>query len=109
MATKDISWNKPRELPDWALNIFSENMIAAGNIQDEEVDILCSLTYDLTKHYVENINQNSFETGLDMTDWHNIYCVNQKKNPHLHKSILAMGISEDDKNRYVNNTLFEEI
>ena len=109
MATSKLSWNKPRELPEWALKIFSESMIAAGNIQDEEVDLLCNVTYDLTKHYVENIRKNSFENGFDMTDWHNMYCANQKKNPHLHKSILAMGISEEDKNRYVNDTLFEEI
>ena len=27
--------SKVRELPDWALEIFSPGMIAAGNIQDE--------------------------------------------------------------------------
>jgi hypothetical protein len=37
------------------------------------------------------------------------YCENQKMNPHLHRSILAMGISEEDKDDYVNNVLFEEI
>ena len=109
MATSDLSWNKPRELPEWALNIFSENMIAAGNIQDEEVDLLCDTTYDLTKYYVENLDKNTFENGSDMTDWHNVYCANQKKNPHLHKSILGMGITEEDKDKYVNEVLFEEI
>ena len=39
----------------------------------------------------------------------NIYCRNQKLNPHLHRSILAMGISEENKDRYVNKVLFEEI
>jgi hypothetical protein len=38
----------------------------------------------------------------------NKYCENQKMNPHLHRSILAMGISEEAKERYVNNVLFEE-
>jgi len=38
----------------------------------------------------------------------NKYCSNQKLNPHLHRSILAMGISEEDKDDYVNNVLFEE-
>lgn len=108
-VAKKINWNKPRELPEWALNIFSSNMIAAGNIRGEEIDLLCHVAQNLTWHYVENIKENSFKTETDMTFWHNYYCANQKKNPHLHKSILAMGISEEDKERYVNNVLFEQI
>lgn len=110
IRTQNLKWNKPRELPEWAQNIFSQNMIAAGNIRDEdEIDQLCEVTYDLTKSYVENIKSNAFKSQLDLTQWHNMYCINQKKNEHLHKSILAMGISEEDKDRYINEVLFEEI
>lgn len=108
-ATADLKWSKPRNLPDWALNIFSDSMIAAGNIQGEEVDQLCYITQNLTEHYVNNIKENAFKSNVDMTYWHNYYCRNQKKNPHLHKSILAMGISEEEKNAYVDEVLFEEI
>lgn len=109
MATKSLQWSKPRELPAWASEIFSESMIAAGNIRGEEVQQLCEITEHLTRYYVENIEQNSFYSRLDMTDWHNKYCMNQKKNPHLHNSILSMGISEQDKDWYVNNVLFEQL
>jgi hypothetical protein len=39
----------------------------------------------------------------------NKYCINQKKNDQLHNSIRAMGISDEAKDYYVNNVLFEEI
>ena len=32
---KDYEWSKPRELPEWARNIFSSAMVAAGNINSE--------------------------------------------------------------------------
>lgn len=108
MATRNLSWNKPRELPPWASSIFSPSMIAVGNVSDE-IDQLCDVTLDLTEYYVENIKSNSLYTMYDQKYWHNFYCQKQKENPHLHRSILAMGISEEDKNRYVNEILFEEI
>jgi hypothetical protein len=39
----------------------------------------------------------------------NKYCAKQKLNRMLHSSILAMGISEERKNQYVENVLFEEV
>ena len=110
LTTQSLQWNKPRQLPDWAKEIFSNNMIACGNIRtDDEVEQLCSVTRDLTSFYVENINDNSFKSSFGMTDWHNKYCYNQKLNDQLHKSIINMGISDRDKDRYVNEVLFQEI
>ena len=108
IATESLQWNKPRELPDWAREIFSSNMIAAGNIRGSELNQLCEVTEHLVTYYVENISDNAFR-GYNMSDWHNKYCINQKKNPHLHRSITSMGISEKDKDWYVNKILFEEI
>lgn len=109
-VTSDVKWKKPRELPQWANEIFSENMIAAGNIRHgEEVDQLCKITTDLINYYVDNVVENNYNSTINFKDWHNKYCANQKLNPHLHKSILAMGISEEQKNYYINNFLFEEI
>jgi hypothetical protein len=31
-----LSWERPRELPEWARNTFSPAIIAAGNIRDED-------------------------------------------------------------------------
>jgi hypothetical protein len=106
---KDLSWNKPRELPDWAQQIFSKNMIAAGNIRtEEEIKQLSEVCFELIHYYIENSNNINNKVG-DYKDNHNFYCQQQKLNPHLHRSIISMGISEEDKDRYVNRVLFEEI
>ena len=107
---QDLTWNKPRELPDWAKEIFSENMIAVGNINtEEELEQFIEVTSDLLNYYLSNLTNNAFLANRDTKPILNKYCSNQKLNPHLHRSILAMGISEEDKERYVNNVLFEEI
>lgn len=110
MRTQGLSWNKKRELPEWAQEIFSSNMIAVGNIQDlEELDQFIYVTSDLVDHYLKGLKDNTFKAHRDTRPILNKYCINQKMNPHLHRSILAMGISEQDKDRYVNDVLFEEI
>lgn len=113
MRVERLEWNKPRELPEWAKEIFSKDMIAAGNIStEEELGQFIEVTKDLLDYYLDNIQANSFilfEGGRDTTSILNKYCANQKLNPHLHRSILAMGISEEDKNKYINEVLFEEI
>jgi hypothetical protein len=107
--TSNLEWSKPRELPDWAKQIFSENMIAAGNLRtEEEINQLCKVCLNLTTYYVNNLDKLQPTTD-DYKEKHNFYCSQQKLNPHLHRSILAMGISEEDKNNYVNEILFEEI
>jgi len=110
MSVKDLEWVKPRELPPWAQEIFSENMIAVGNINtDEELEQFIEVTSDLVDYYLDNIGSNTENVGRDTRPLLNKYCQNQKMNPHLHRSITAMGISEEDKNRYIDNVLFEEI
>jgi hypothetical protein len=84
-------------------------MIAVGNINtDEELDQFIEVTSNLVQFYLENLKRDAFISNRDTVPLLNKYCQNQKLNPHLHRSILAMGISEEDKNRYVNNVLFKE-
>jgi len=107
---KDLEWNKPRELPPWAQEIFSKDMLAVGNIKtDEELNQFIAVTTDLVDHYLDNIDTNALDSHRNIKPLLNKYCQNQKLNPHLHRSILAMGISEEDKEKYVNNVLFEEL
>jgi len=109
-TVENLEWNKQRELPPWAKEIFSDHMIAVGNINtDEELDQFIDVTSQLLEFYLENLEANSFDSHRDTLPLLNKYCQNQKLNPHLHRSILAMGISEEDKDAYVNNVLFEEI
>jgi phycocyanobilin:ferredoxin oxidoreductase len=107
-TAKELKWNKPRDLPEWASKIFSDSMIAVGNINtDEEIEQLTRVCYDLTKFYVDNVEGPI--SSADYTDRQNMYCAMQKMNPHLHRSMLSMGFTEEEKNRYIERVLFEEI
>lgn len=110
-TVKNLEWSKPRELPEWARNIFSSNMIAAGNLkEEEEITQLIETCFRLLEYYVSNMAENTLTYDKHLiTKNQNYYCQQQKLNPHLHRSILSMGISEEDKNNYVNKVLFQEI
>jgi len=108
--TQTLEWKRARELPPWAVEIFSKDMIAAGAVREgEEADQLCMAARTLTDFYMNTLVFRKPLEGLDTTAAQNKYCINQKMNKMLHSSILAMGISEEDKNDYVNDVLFEEI
>ena len=77
-AVQDLSWVKPRELPPWAKEIFSENMIAVGNINtDEELNQFIKVTTNLVNHYLDNLEYHSPQTGRDTLPSLNKYCSNQ--------------------------------
>jgi len=108
--TSNLSWKKERELPEWAKEIFSPHIVAAGNIQEEaELKQFVHIGLAGVEFYLRGINELFYKTDESHLDMHNKYCKNQKMNVQLHKSILSMGISEEDKDDYINNVLFEEL
>lgn len=108
-TTAGLTWNKPRQLPEWAKAIFSENMVAAGNVNDPtELDSLCNIALTSLDYYLANVG-NSQESGADYHMAQNRYCKYQKQNPHVIRSMVAMGIPEDTMKRFVDTILFPEI
>lgn len=104
---KDITWNKKRDLPEWASNIFSPSMVAAGNLSDPaEIDQFVNLGLKTLNYYVNNIKRNG---SLNSIDRQNFYCINQKKNPHVYRSMIAMGVPEPVIRDFVDEVLFPEI
>ena len=104
-----LEWNKPRELPEWASQIFSPAMVAAGNLQEEaEVDQLCEVAKTTLDFYLKNVGY-SQESGFDFHMAQNRYCYWQKQNPHVVRSMVAMGIEESVIRRFVNEILFPEV
>lgn len=106
---KGLEWNKPRELPDWAKQIFSPAMVAAGNLQDEaEIDQLCNTALTTLDFYLKNVGLDQ----QDVADYHmaqNRYCQYQKKNPHVIRSMVSMGVDHITMERFVNEVLFPEV
>ncbi len=102
-------WNKKRKLPEWAERIFSEHMVAAGNVSDEsELKQLTSLAHILVNHYVETVKETN-KTANNTTEAQNYYCENQKCNPHTPKVMVSLGLSEDDVRIFIQECLFPEI
>lgn len=107
-TVKLVKWTKPRTLPDWARQIFSLDMVAAGNIQEEaEVDLLCHLAKVSLKYYLENVGITQ-TCGADFHMAQNRYCHYQKQNPQVVKSMVSMGIDEPVIIKFVDKVLFPE-
>lgn len=111
LETKDLTWSRDREMPDWAKEIFSENIVGAGSIREGyETDQLCQMAMSVIQFYMLEMNNPQYQKldCLNTKEAQNKYCRNQKMNKMLHSSILAMGVPEDRKNQYVEQVLFEE-
>jgi hypothetical protein len=106
--TANTEWNKTRNLPEWANQIFSPAMVAAGNVQtEEEIDKLYALTMQALHYYLSNVGY-SQESGMDFHMAQNRYCHYQKQNPHVVRSMVSMGEEESTIKRFVNELLFPE-
>ena len=100
-------WKKERELPLWAKAIFSESMLAAGNVQTEqEVLQLCSLVHKTTDWYLEHMDLGQ---KFDSKNAQNRYAAFQKQNPHTPKTMKSLGLDEEDVDFFVSKCLFPEI
>jgi hypothetical protein len=104
-----LEWNKPRELPEWAQQIFSPAMVAAGNLQElDEIEQLCDTAKATLDFYLKNVGLGQ----QDVADFHmaqNKYCYWQKQNPHVIRSMVSMGIDEAKMKRFVDEVLFPEV
>ena len=104
-----LEWRKPRALPEWATNIFSPSMVAAGNVQDEEeLEQIMAMARTTLAHYLESVADTN-NTVQDTTAAQNYYCENQKCNPHTPKVMVSLGLSEEDVQVFIQECLFPEI
>lgn len=107
-AVSGLEWNKPRVLPDWAQQIFSPAMIAAGNLQEKmEIDQLCATALSTLDYYLKNVGLDQ-QSGSDFHMAQNRYCHYQKQNPQVVKSMIAMGVPESTIKQFVREVLFPE-
>ena len=99
---------KQRELPDWALKIFSPGMIAAGNINtEEEINTLCGLVERQLKEYLDDIVEyNNTGNEEEIIKAQNYYCEHQQQNPHTPRVMLTLGLPEEDVKTFCTDNLF---
>jgi len=107
--TSKLEWKKTREMPEWAKNIFSDNIIAAGNIKVDDITDLNNFDVVLVnlEYFLKNVEL--YQTDYDYKDKHNKYAFYQKQNPHTPKVMKSLGLPEKDVDMFISECLFPEI
>lgn len=102
----ELSWNKKRDLPEWGKRIFSDSIIAAGNVQnDMELSQIANTIEDTITTYISSLHEYN-NTVEDISNKHKYYIENQRLNPHNPKVLVNLGLTEEEAHRYINNCLF---
>ena len=106
-----LEWRKPRELPEWAQAIFTEHMVAAGNVNStEELEQLLDLSFASIDEYLEYIGSfNNVGNADKGKDAQNRYAHFQKQNPHTPRTMTSLGLDEEDVRVFVQECLFPDI
>ena len=106
-----LEWRKPRELPEWARAIFTESMVAAGNVNNtEELEQLVDLSFNSIDAYLTEIgNFNKTTTHENGKTTQNRYAHYQKQNPHTPRTMISLGLDEEDVRIFVQECLFPNI
>ena len=102
---------KPRELPEWARNIFTGKMLAAGNVKtDEEATEIIKIALSNLHAYFEEVGETKGEGAPDLVAaCQNYYCENQQKNPHTANVMKSLGLPEEDVDRFCTDMLFPKL
>jgi len=104
-----LEWRKERPLPEWATNIFSKSMVAAGNVSDEEeLQQITDLAKTTVSHYLSTVGETN-HTTTSTKEAQNYYAQNQKQNPHTPRVMVSLGLSEEDVKHFIQDCLFPEI
>lgn len=102
---------KRRELPEWAQNIFSDSMVAAGNVKTEEEAIaIIDLALHNLKAFMEEVSEFDGCGNIEIvTASQDYYAVNQRKNPHTANVMKSLGLPEEDVEVFCRDMLFPDI
>lgn len=110
-AVSEFIPKKQRELPEWAKNIFSPSMVAAGNVNTEEEAVaIINLALNNLRAYFEEVPNFANTADVEATrKAHNWYAHNQQQNPHTPKVMLSLGLPEEDVELFCRDALFPTV
>ena len=102
---------KQRELPEWARNIFTGKMLAAGNVKtDEEATEIIRIALDNLRAYFAEVGATKGEGLPDIVGpCQDYYCHNQQQNPHTANVMKSLGLPEEDVDRFCTDMLFPKL
>ena len=103
--------SKQRVLPEWATNIFTDKMLAAGNVKSEEEAVaIIDIAIANLNAWFDEVPLSDGNADIDIvTACQNYYCENQQKNPHTANVMKTLGISETDVDTFCTDMLFPKI
>ena len=110
-SVADFIPEKQRELPEWARNIFTDKMLAAGNVKtDEEATAIIDIALGNLRAWFEEVPDYD---GYGQTDLvaasQNYYCHNQQQNPHTANVMKSLGLPEEDVEVFCRDMLFPKL
>jgi len=102
---------KQRELPEWARNIFTGKMLAAGNVKtDEEATEIIRIATDNLRAYFDEVGLTKGEGDPTIVSaCQDYYCHNQQQNPHTANVMKSLGLPEEDVDRFCTDMLFPKL
>ena len=102
---------KQRELPQWAKNIFTGKMLAAGNVKsDEEATEIIRIALDNLRTYFAEVGETKGEGNPEIVAaCQDYYCHNQQQNPHTPAVMKSLGLPEEDVDVFCRDMLFPKI
>jgi phycocyanobilin:ferredoxin oxidoreductase len=109
-SVADFIPEKKRELPEWARNIFTGSMLAAGNVKQEEAEKIVEIAVNNLKSYFTEISSFTGNANTDITAGaQNYYCHNQQQNPHTPRVMKSLGLNEADVDKFCTDMLFPQL
>lgn len=102
---------KQRELPEWARNIFTEKMLAAGNVNSEEeaAQIIEIALNNLRAYFEEIAEYTGAADAVIVAASQDYYCHNQQQNPHTPRTMKSLGLPEEVVDVFCRDMLFPKI
>jgi len=110
-SVEDFVPKKQRTLPEWATNIFTDKMLAAGNVSSEEEAVaIIDIALNNLRAYFDEVKEWNGCGDRDLViAAQNYYCHNQQQNPHTPRTMKSLGLPEDDVDRFCTDMLFPKI
>ena len=102
---------KQRELPEWARNIFTGKMLAAGNVKtEEEAAEIIRIALNNLHAYFDEVAATKGEGDPDIVAaCQDYYCHNQQQNPHTPAVMKSLGLPEDEVDVFCRDMLFPKL
>lgn len=102
---------KQRELPEWARNIFTGKMLAAGNVKtEEEATEIIRIAMSNLRAYFDEVGETKGEGDPTLVaPCQDYYCHNQQQNPHTANVMKSLGLPEEDVDRFCTDMLFPKL